>query len=68
MFLDVNPNNRACAVLQSFHEAIRLHGLPSRVRGDRGTENGDVQCFMEIHLEDRGVEALLQGEAAITNE
>ncbi|KAJ3539012.1 hypothetical protein NMY22_g4931 [Coprinellus aureogranulatus] len=42
----VSNNNRATTVLQVFDEAIRHHGVPSRVRGDHGTENVLVAARM----------------------
>lgn len=40
-------NNRAQTVLDLFMEIIEIHGLPSRVRGDHGTENLGVAHYME---------------------
>jgi hypothetical protein len=40
-------NNRAETVLDLFDEIIQVHGLPSRVRGDHGTENLLVAARME---------------------
>ncbi|CDO75561.1 hypothetical protein BN946_scf184858.g1 [Trametes cinnabarina] len=48
----VHTNNRADTVLALFCETIAQHGLPSRVRGDHGTENIRVAEFME---ESRGL-------------
>jgi len=38
----------ATTVLKMFCEAVENHGLPSRVRGDRGGENRDVSILMII--------------------
>ena len=43
----VHPNNRAASVLQLFLASVRRHGIPSRVRGDHGTENLRVAEWME---------------------
>lgn len=40
-------NNRADTVLDLFLESVEEHGLPSRVRGDPGTENVLVCQYME---------------------
>jgi hypothetical protein len=44
-------NNRAATVLALFLDCISVHGTPSRVRGDHGTENVKVAEWME---ENRG--------------
>jgi hypothetical protein len=49
--LRANNNNRASTVLDLFLDAIPVHGRPSRVRGDHGTENVRVARWME---ENRG--------------
>lgn len=49
----VSNNNRAHTVLDLFLEATSSHGVPSRVRGDHGTENLRVAECMEDR---RGVE------------
>ena len=49
MYLGVRTNNRASTVLQLFVRATEMFGLPSRVRADRGTENVEVQYFMESY-------------------
>ncbi|KAG6369381.1 hypothetical protein JVT61DRAFT_14953 [Boletus reticuloceps] len=46
-------NNRAQTVFQLFEDIANIHGYPSRVRGDHGTENLLVTAGME---EIRGVE------------
>lgn len=46
-------NNRAETVLELFEDIAIIHGYPSRVRGDHGTENLLVAARME---ELRGVE------------
>lgn len=45
-------NNRAETVLLLFLEATEVHGVPSRIRGDHGTENVEIAEWMEEH---RGV-------------
>lgn len=47
--LRVNNNNRAQTVFQLFENAMQQHGIPSRVRGDHGTENLVVAEWMEEH-------------------
>lgn len=42
-----SDNNRAQTVASLFHSARDIHGTPSRVRGDHGTENLLVAEFME---------------------
>ena len=46
IYLACRNNNRATAVHELFSNAIQLHGLPSRVRGDQGGENVEVARFM----------------------
>ncbi len=48
VFLKCTNNNKASTVLSVFIEAVRVYGLPSRVRSNKGGENCDVsmfQCF-----------------------
>lgn len=45
--IKVSTNNRAATVLELFLEAIEVHGVPSRCRGDHGTENVEVARWME---------------------
>ncbi|KAF7972608.1 hypothetical protein HWV62_17426 [Athelia sp. TMB] len=47
--IKVNNNNRASTVLKLFKKSMRRHGVPSRVRGDHGTENLKVAAWMEEH-------------------
>jgi len=46
-------NNRAETVLALFLDSIAIHGTPSRVRGDHGTENVRVAEWME-EMQGRG--------------
>ncbi|XP_064641121.1 uncharacterized protein LOC135500638 [Lineus longissimus] len=48
VFLSVVCNNRAESVMTAFQGATAEYGVPSRVRADRGTENNDVEHFMNI--------------------
>ncbi|KAL0056669.1 hypothetical protein AAF712_016725 [Marasmius tenuissimus] len=41
-----NTNNRASTVLENFINAIDQYGVPSRTRGDYGTENKLVALYM----------------------
>ena len=49
VYLRASTNNRAETVLGSFLEAVQCHGLPSRVRCDKGGENVKVSEFMLNH-------------------
>lgn len=51
MYLRGNSNNRAATVLDCFLGAVREHGLPQRVRSDKGGENQDVARYMLEHPE-----------------
>lgn len=53
--LRASNNNRAQTVLDLFMDATASYRIPSRVRGDHGTENVLVAQFMEnFHGERRG--------------
>lgn len=41
-----STSNSAQTVLRMFVKAITIHGIPSRLRGDRGGENRDVSILM----------------------
>ena len=49
MFLNCSTNNKAARVLQLFLNEIQNFGIPSRVRGDQGTENVEVARYMISH-------------------
>ena len=50
-YLKCSNNNRSSTVYNYFLQAVRLHGLPSRLRCDQGCEN----CLVAQHmLEHRG--------------
>ena len=49
VYMKCSSNNKASTVLTLFQEAVRRHGLPSRVRSDQGTENTSVALYMLRH-------------------
>ncbi len=49
VFLKCTNNNKASTVLSVFIEAVRVYGLPSRVRSDKGGEKCDVSMYMLSH-------------------
>ena len=49
--LQCRANNSAETALEVFTEAVQKYGMPSRVRGDKGSENRDIARFM---IENRG--------------
>lgn len=51
VYLQASTNNKAATVLNCFLDAVRQHGLPSRVRCDRGGENVRVLELMLSHPE-----------------
>ena len=51
VYLSASTSNRADTVLVCFLHVGRRHGLPSRVRCDRGGENVMVSEFMLNHPE-----------------
>jgi hypothetical protein len=47
--IHASTNNRSGTVLDGFVKATEVYGFPSRVRGDRGSENTEVSVFMIIY-------------------
>lgn len=47
--MKASATNTAEIVFKNFHAAVRKYGRPSRVRGDRGTENLMVATDMIYH-------------------
>ena len=44
--LKASTDNRSTTVLDLFLEAVHKHGMPSRIRGDCGSENIAVSIYM----------------------
>ena len=51
VYLKCNTNNRASIVFDAFLSAVTNHGLPSRVRSDKGGENVAVAQYLLEHPE-----------------
>jgi len=49
VYLECSNNNKASTVLSAFLTAVAEHGLPSRVRCDKGGENTSVTEHMLLH-------------------
>lgn len=48
VFMRVSLNNEAGTVLSAFTEAVKIYGLPQRVRSDKGLENVQVaECMID---------------------
>ena len=47
--MKVSTSNTAQTVLKLFLEIIKEHGCPSRVHGDRGSENVDLCTWMIMY-------------------
>ena len=50
MYLVTSNNNRATTQLNNFLQAMLIHGVPSRVRGDHGGENSLIAQWMIDHV------------------
>jgi hypothetical protein len=49
MAIRASTNNRAHTVLGLFLDTVEMSGFPSRVRGDRGSENIEVSVCMILY-------------------
>ena len=49
IYLLCSFNKRAATVSGEFQNAVGVYGWPSRVRGDFGTENNNVERLMVAH-------------------
>ncbi len=58
--LRASNNNRAATVLDVFYAGAQRFGVPSRVRGDHGTENIQVAAYMN-HFRGSGRGSYLWG-------
>lgn len=48
VYAEVRSNKTAKTVLNAFAEAVVRVALPTRVRGDYGTENNGVEVLMDL--------------------
>ena len=53
-FLQCSTNNKAETGVSLFEQALEIHGLPSRVRTDKGGENTLIWRKMVIKLRGEG--------------
>jgi len=60
MFLSCANNNRANTVLECFKSGVTKHGVPNRVRSDKGLENVGVADYM---LSTKGTGSMLTGKS-----
>jgi len=49
IYLKCSGNKRASTVSSIFLDAVEKFGWPSRMRGDFGTENNEVESLMKEH-------------------
>ncbi|XP_072162043.1 uncharacterized protein [Bemisia tabaci] len=56
IYLKLSTNNRADTALKFFNEGVSIHGLPKRVRGDKGVENSYIKLLMLSHLPNSFIE------------